>query len=280
MSYRRPSTCSSDSFELIYPPRRSSTSPHNIGHDHLSSDEDQIVWNVMGTPLSSPPSLSDDDFILLNVPPLSPQPSLPRKNSASPTPIASKVEQSNHVERLSSLKPNAPHTHSESTTSPPATPPRKNRRHRGHGSIARQTQSPETSSTPKPAPVRQLATSPSKKKKPAQKRKPDSNKPCPASAAVRHPGGLGARSIVDDISEKGDDPNVISTNLYEQAVRYINWYVLVTALRAWAPKCIFISAVSYLSLWNIRQRTWPSSRPLLSSSVSSHLYRRRRQLPG
>ena len=230
MSPRRPSTESSDSFELISPPRRSSTDSHDVISDDLSSDEDQIVWNVAASPftesVSSPPSLTDDDFILLNVPSLSPPPPFKdSKVSMSTAATGSKKNRLKHNEKDTSPKSEASSPiHSASTNSPPATPSRKTRRHRGHASVDKRSQSPESPSTSKT--TMSHPSSPSKKKKPIEKRnRGNQSKPCPPSSVDWPPRGLGARPVVDDVSERGDDPNVITTTLYEEAVRYINWYV-------------------------------------------------------
>jgi len=227
---RRPSTESSDSFELISPPRRSSTDSHDVISDDLSSDEDQIVWNVTASPftesVSSPPSLTDDDFILLNIPSLSPPPpSKGLKVSMSAAATGSKKTRPKHTEKDTSPKSEASSPiHSASTDSPPTTPSRKTRRHRGHAPVDKRSQPPESPSTSKP--TMSHPSSPSKKKKPIEKRiRGNHSKPCPPSSVDWPPKGLGARPVVDDVSERGDDSNVITTTLYEEAVRYINCFL-------------------------------------------------------
>lgn len=202
MAHRRPSTTSSDSFEIVSP--SSVISYTRVTDDLSSDDEDQIVWGIDSiSSLRSP--LSDEDFILLHGP-LSPQ-SAPEdtRHINSITVTRYRIDGPSVVIEESSTRAPSPAPSSDTDPTPPSSPPPRSRRR----------------NRPKPTPRSPppIIKTPTPKKTKQKDEKKSGSHLLPISP-TDSPNGLGARSIVDDMSEHGDDPAAM---LYEEAVRYINW---------------------------------------------------------
>jgi len=202
MALRRPSTESTDSFEILSPPL--SISSNGI-IDDISSDEEEIVWTISESVASPGSLLSDEDYIVLGGA-FSPPPT----TSIITTTITRRTPSVIIEDSLSTREPTpVPPSDSENTT-PPSSPARNRRKRRGPAQRA----NPPNPSTKKAAPK---PSSPNKK--PAQGKQEHLTVPIvPLNGS---PNGLGARSIVDDVSERSSK----SATLYEEAVRYINCFL-------------------------------------------------------
>lgn len=227
---RRSSLESAQSFELLSPPGGSQVSVFS------NSGDDEIVWSVSSLSLSDRALFSpqSEDFVVL---------STPSVTSSYGTDIQAFIEDD--------LISNPPII-SQPPTPQPHSPSRRNRRRRNcNAQQQRQRPAPRDQASPRsppkssdkkaPPPVQ----SPDKRKKRPEKRNeasPPRDKgkglivvpPVPAFPAK----GLGARSVVDDVSERGDTDSVfgdggteLSSTIYDKAVHYINWCVPFT----WMP---------------------------------------------
>lgn len=190
-----------------------------------SSDDDEIVWSVSDLSASfissqrdprSPDIFSDDDFIVLGQP-----------NHASPTTRSRSLDApSVSTDGLSDVLNNLTIEDSDASsdyssvrpTSQAATPSKRNRRRkaRAAASAPSSAQGPTSPTTPKcnrKAKTASALADPTTPKKSRKKAKPVKVQ----SAAMG--AGLGARPIVDDVSEAGD---ARAASLYDDAVEYIS----------------------------------------------------------
>jgi hypothetical protein len=200
MPLRRPSAESSDSFELLSPPL--STSSNGV-IDDISSDEEEIVWSISESIASPGSVLSDEDYIVLG------DPSEPPPTNTLITTTITRRSPSVIVEDTLSTREPTPVPPSDSDTTPPSSPTRNRNRRRGATQRTTPPNPPAKKSPPK-------ASSP--KKNPVQEKQ--DHLTVPLGLFSRSPNGLGARSVVDDVSERSSGSEI----LYEEAVRYINWY--------------------------------------------------------
>lgn len=216
---RRPSLESAQSFELLSPPSGS----HISGFS--SSGDDEIVWSVSSLSLSDQVLFSprSEDYVVLNKPsaaadmqpfveddlisnppilsqPPTPQPQSPSRRSRKKRNCNAHVQQQSTRGRASPQSPSRP---SDGKAPPsPQSPKRRRKRSEKHNDP----------STPRNKPKGLIAAPP----------------PVPGSPTK----GLGARSVVDDVSERGDDNDSafwdgrseLSPAVYDKAVHYINWY--------------------------------------------------------
>jgi len=220
---RRPSLESAQSFELLSPP-----SGGNISE--FSSDDDEIVWSVSSLTLSDRALLSprSEDYVILGTPSVL---------SSHPSDLQPFIEDD--------LISNPPIL-SQPPTPQPHSPARRNRRRRNCNAHAQQQsnrgQTPVQS--PSKAPDGKAPPSPRspKRRRKRSERRNDTSPPrgkCQSLIVARPvPGsatkGLGARSVVDDVSERGDDNHSAyggggserSPAVYDKAVHYINWCVV------------------------------------------------------
>jgi hypothetical protein len=223
---RRPSLESTQSFEMLSPPSGSQVSVFS------TSDEDEIVWSVSSLSISDRAFFSprSEDYVVL---------STPSVTSSYAADMPAFIED----DLISNLPVPSP-----PPTPQPHSPSRRSRRRRNCS--AHTTQQPargavSPQSAPKPSDKKAPASpqSPKRRGKRPEKRNeaspPSGNckglvvaPPVPRSPTK----GLGARSVVDDVSERGDDNDSVlgdarselTSDVYEKAVRYINWYVLFT----------------------------------------------------
>ena len=228
---RRSSLESAQSFELLSPPSGSHVSVFS------SSDDDEIVWSVSSLSLSDRALFSprSEDYVILS------PPSVTSSYAAEMQPFIEDDLISN------------PPIHSQSPTPQPHSPSRKSRRRRNCN--AQQQQQPTRGQAPpnspsklsdKKAPASPQSQSPKRRKRRSENRNDTSPKgKCQslimAPSTPRSPAkGLGARSVVDDVSERGDDNDTIygdgrsetSSDVYDKAVNYINWYLVVSRVAA------------------------------------------------
>jgi len=226
MMARRSSLQSAQSFELLSPPSGSYVSV-------FSSDDDEIVWSVSSLSLSDGALISprSEDYVVLS------PPSVTSSYAADMRPFIEDDLISN------------PPILSQPPTPQPHSPSRKSRRRRNCNAQQQQQSargqappnSPSKPSDKKPPASPQLQ-SPKRRKRRSENHNdvfPPKGKcqslimapPTPRSPTK----GLGARSVVDDVSERGDDNDTIygdgisesSSTVYDKAVNYINWYVVV-----------------------------------------------------
>jgi len=222
---RRQSLESAQSFELLSPPSGSQVSAFS------SSDDDEIVWSVSSLSLSDRALFSprSEDYVVLSPPSVAPS------HTADMQPFIEDDLISN------------PPILSQPPTPQPHSPSRRSRRKRNCNAHPQQQstrgqtppQSPSKVSDKK-APA--SPQSPKRRKKRSEKR----NDPSPPrgkcqNLTVAPPAqgsltkGLGARSVVDDVSERGADNDSaygggrfeLSSAVYDKAVNYINWCVVV-----------------------------------------------------
>ena len=219
---RRPSLESAQSFELLSPPGGS----HISG---FSSDDDEIVWSVSSLSLSDPSLFSprSEDYVVLGTPSVL---------SSHPSDLQPFIEDD--------LISNPPILSQPPTPQPPS-PSRRNRRKRSCHARAQQqpTRAQTPSQSPSKTPDGKAPPSPQSPKRTRRRseRRNDTSPPggkCQSLIAVPPiPGsatkGLGARSVVDDVSERGDDNDSaygggseVSSAVYDKAVHYINWYAV------------------------------------------------------
>ena len=234
---RRSSLESAQSFELLSPPSGSYVSV-------FSSDDDEIVWSVSSLSLSDRALLSprSEDYVVLS------PPSVTSSYAADMRPFIEDDLISN------------PPILSQPPTPQPHSPSRKSRRRRNcnvQQQPARGQAPPNSPSEPsdKKAPASPQLQSPKRRKRRPENRNdvsPPKGKyqslimapPTPRSPTK----GLGARSVVDDVSERGGDNDTIygdgisesSSAVYDKAVNYINWYVVAprVAARGWGARLI------------------------------------------
>ena len=218
---RRPSLESAQSFELLSPPSGSQVSVFT------SSDDDEIVWSVSSLSLSDPALFSpqSEDFVVL-----------------SPPSVASSYATGTRAFIEDDLISNPPIL-SQPPTPQPHSPPRRNRRRRQCNPHAQQQQHSPRGQTPPQTPSKPsdnkvpTSTSPqsSKQRKKRTEKPNDASPPRAKGPASGSPTqGFAARSIVDDVSERGDDNDSVfggrgselSSAVYDKAVHYINWCVL------------------------------------------------------
>lgn len=217
---RRPSLESAQSFELLSPPSGSQTSVFT------NSDDDEIVWGVSSISLSDRALFSpqSEDFVVLSPPSVA---------SSRSSDIQAFIEDD--------LISNPPILSHPPTPQPRSPPSRRSRRKGSCNQHPTQVQvPPQTSSKPsdKKAPTSTSAQSPKRGKRRPEKRNDASPPrgrdkslvvvpPAPGSPTKR----FADRSVVDDISERGDDNDSIfgdgnielTSAVYNKAVRYINW---------------------------------------------------------
>lgn len=218
---RRPSLESAQSFELLSPPRGSRVSTFS------SSDDDEIVWGVSSLSLSDRALFSprSDDFVVL-----------------SPPSVASSYAINSNAFIEDDLISNPPIL-SQPPTPQPHSPSRRSRRRKNCN--AQQQRPPARGQAPPQSPSK-----PSGKKAPASPPSPKGrrrfekrDKTSPAQTKSKGlitgpplPGsptkGLGARSVVDDVSERGENDSAfgdtgseLSSAVYEKAVHYINCFL-------------------------------------------------------
>jgi hypothetical protein len=224
---RRPSLESTQSFELVSPPSGGQPSVF------ASSDDDEIVWGISSVSLSDRALFSprSEDFVVLSPPSVA---------SSYATDVPAFIEDD--------LISNPP------ILSQPPTPQPHRRDRRRHCNVhAKQQRQPTTRGQTPP----QIPSKPSDKKAPTSTspQSPKRGKRCSGkrndtsllrdkdkSLIVAPPAprsttkGFAARSVVDDVSERGDDNDSIfgdgrsefSSAVYDKAVHYINWCVLTT----------------------------------------------------
>jgi hypothetical protein len=224
---RRQSLESAQSFEFLSPPSGSQIS-------EFSSGDDEIVWGVSSLSLNDRVLFSprSEDYVVL---------SPPSVISSHATGLRPFIEDD--------LISNPP-IFSQPPTPQPHSPSRRNRKKRNCNAHAQQQskraqappQSPLKPSDGKAPPSPQ---SPKRRRKRSEKRNdasPPGGKCQSLVVAPPAPGptkGLGARSIVDDVSERGDDNDSahgseLSSNVYDKAVQYINWCVVSPVCRSGA----------------------------------------------
>ena len=224
---RRPSLESAQSFELLSPPSGSNASVFS------ASADDEIVWSVSSLSLSDRALISprSEDFVVLSPP-----------SVASSYAVDAFIED-DLISNLAIL--------SQPPTPQPHSPQRRSRKKRSCTAHAQQQpargQAPSRSPS-KPSENKAPASPQSPKRR--RKRSEKSNDATPTRSkgkglAIAPPvlgsptKGLGARSVVDDVSERGDDNDSIfgdgkpelSSLVYDKAVHYINWCVLFVAVR-------------------------------------------------
>ena len=221
---RRPSLESAQSFEFLFPPSGSYVS-------EFSTDDDEIVWSVSSLSLSDRALFSprSEDYVILSP-------------ASVVSPRAADMQPFIEDDLISN-----PPILSQPPTPQPHSPSRRSRRKRSchahaqqpvRGQVTPQIQSPSKAPDGK-APV--SPQSPKRRRKRSEKRNdtsPPRGKCQNLIVAPPAPGsptkGLGARSVVDDISERGGDNDSVygdgrsepSSAVYDKAVHYINWCVV------------------------------------------------------
>jgi len=224
---RRQSLESVQSFELLSPPSGSHVSAFTS-----SDDDDEIVWSVASLSLSDRALFSprSEDYVVLSPP------------SVTSSSYAADVQLFIEDDLISN-----PPIFSQPSTPQPSSPPlRSSRRNRNCNAHAQQqpTRGQASPIPSKPSDKKPPASSPSpKRRRRRSEKRTDTSPPrgksqnlIVAPLTPRNPTkGLGARSVVDDISERGDDNDSIygggrselSSAVYDKAVHYINRYVAV-----------------------------------------------------
>ena len=187
-----------------------------------SSSDDEIVWSVSDLSASfissqrdprSPDIFSDDDFIVLGQRNRAGASATSRSSDAPSLSADGLSDVLNDLAIDDSSDTNSDYS-SVRPTSQAATPSRRSRRRRPRAAAS--TPSPAQEPTTPATPKQPKKASPKKSKKKAKAAKPQ---PQPAATEA----GLGARPIVDDVSEAGD---VKTGLLYDDAVAYISSSVL------------------------------------------------------
>ena len=223
---RRPSLESAQSFELLSPPSGSHVSVLSS-----SDDDDEIVWSVSSLSLSDRALFSprSEDYVVLS------PPSVAASRATEPF-----IEDDLISNPPILSQPPTPQPHSPSRRS------RKKRKCNAHAQQqpARGKASPNNPSNPsdKKAPAGPQPLTPKRRRRRSEKREdaPTPKGECRgliiAPLTPRTPTkGLGTRSVVDDVSERGDDNDLLygdgrsemSSAIYDKAVHYINWYAVV-----------------------------------------------------
>ena len=219
---RRPSLDSTQSFELLSPPSGSQLS-------EFSSDDEEIVWSVSSLSLSDRALFSprSEEYVILGTPSVI---------SSHPSDLQPFIED----DLISN-----PSILSQPPTPQPYSPSRRNRRRRNCNAHAQQqpTRGQTPSQSPSKAPDGKAQPSPQspKRRRRRSERRNDTSPPrgkCQSlvvapSFMCSATKGLGARSVVDDVSERGDDNDSTfgdgrspsSSVVYDKAVHYINWCV-------------------------------------------------------
>jgi len=230
---RRSSLESVQSFEILSPPSGSRVSVFS------SSDDEEIVWSISSLSLSDKAlfSSSSDDYVVLS------PPSVTSSYAADMQPFIEDDLISN------------PPIPSQPPTPQPHSPLRRSRKKRNCNAHAQQQPArgqASPNSPSKPSDKKASATPQPKSPKKRKGRSENRNSASPpkgkcqslvvAPPTPRSPTkGLGARSVVDDFSERGDDNDTIyedggselSPAVYDRAVNYINRYVVVPRAAAW-----------------------------------------------
>lgn len=229
---RRPSLESAQSFELLSPPSGSHVSVLS------SSSDDEIVWGVSSLSLSDRALFSpcSEDYVVLS------PPSVAASRATDAQPFIEDDLISN------------PPILSQPPTPQPHSPSRRSRRKRRCDAHAQQqpargkapTNGPSNPSGKK-APATSQPLTPKRKGRRSEKRNdaPPPRGECQGLIIApltprAHTKGLGARSVVDDVSERGDDNDLVcgdgrsemSSAIYDKAVHYINWYAAVPCATA------------------------------------------------
>ena len=222
---RRPSLESAQSFELLSTPSGSHVSVLS------SSDDDEIVWSVSSLSLSDRALFSprSEDYVVLS------PPSVAASRATDVQPFIEDDLISN------------PPILSQPPTPQPHSPSRRSRRKRKCNAHAQQQpaggKAPPNSSPSNPsdkkAPAGPQPLTPRRRRRRSEKRddaappKGECRGLVVAPLTPRTPTkGLGARSVVDDVSERGDDNDLMygdgasemASAIYDKAVHYINWY--------------------------------------------------------
>ena len=221
---RRPSLESAQSFELLSPPSGSQLS-------EFSSDDDEIVWGVSSLSLSDRALFSprSEDYVILGTPSVI---------SSHPSDLQPFIEDDLISNPPILSQPPTPQPHSPSRRS------KKRRNCHAHAHAQQQSSRSQTpSQSPSKAPDGKAQPPPQSPRRRRRSEKPNDTSPprgkCQSLImAPPVPGfatkGLGARSVVDDVSERGDDNDSAfgggrleaSSVLYDKAVHYINWCVV------------------------------------------------------
>jgi len=222
---RRPSLESAKSFEFLSPQSGS----HISGFS--SSDDDEIVWSVSSLSLSDRALSSprSEDYVVLS------PPSVISSHAAD---MQSFIED----DLISN-----PSILSQPPTPQPYSPPpsRKSRRKRncnpqGQQHLTRGQASPRSPSKPSDGKAPASPQSPKRRRKRSDKYNDPSTPRAKCQSLIAAPPvpsfpakGLGARSVVDDVSERGDDSDSVcgdrrselSSAVYDKAVHYINCFL-------------------------------------------------------
>ncbi|KAJ7098095.1 hypothetical protein B0H15DRAFT_945617 [Mycena belliarum] len=223
------------SFDMVSPRSRSSTTSHFFDFD--GSDDDEIVWSVnlseeslSSSGESSPSLASDDDFVVLS------RPRSPRRSDArEPTPttvtpdgastLASDLGHLSFSHVSASIRRRKKAAAANLQGAGAVSSNRKTRK--SQASVSHSPSPPPTPTTPVPGRSSSVATLRTSSPAGKQGRKSQQNKARPA-AVVR---GLGARPIVDDISEQADsasergDIDLVLPSMYETAASCINSFL-------------------------------------------------------
>jgi hypothetical protein len=222
MMARRPSLESTQSFELLSPP--------SGGHTSESFSDDEIVWSVSSLSLNDRAFFSprSEDYVILSP-------------SSVLSPHAADLQPFIEDDLISN-----PPIFSQPPTPQPHSPSRKSRRRRNCNAHAQQQSArgqapPQSPSKVSDGKAPASPQSPKKKKKRSERRNdvsPPGGRSMAVVVAPPAPGpakGLGARSVVDDVSERGDDNDSayggarseLASAVYDRAVHYINWCVVL-----------------------------------------------------
>lgn len=232
---RRPSLESTQSFELLSPPSGGQISAFT------NSDDDEIVWGISSLSFSDRALFSprSEDFVVL-----------------SPPSVASSYTMDVQAFIEDDLISNPPVLGQPPTPQPHS--PRRNRRRR-NCSVQLQQQSTRGQAPPQPPskPADKKAQSSTSQQSQSQRKRrsgkrndtsPPRGNGKRVIVAPRASGppakGFAARSVVDDVSEGGDDNDSIfldggfefSSAVYDKAVRYINGCVLSLRCRLWSKR--------------------------------------------
>jgi len=220
---RRPSLESAQSFELLSPPSGSQVSVF------ANSDDDEIVWGISSLSLSDRALFSprSEDFVVLS----------PRSVVSSyATDIQAFIEDDLISNPPIFSQPPTPHLHP---------PPRRNRGKKSCNAQQQPTRSRVALQTPSKPSCPKVPTSTSPQSPKRRKKRPENNSDASpprgkGSSLIAVPPtsgspskGFAARSVVDDVSERGDDNDSIfgdgrsqsSSAVYDKAVHYINCFL-------------------------------------------------------
>lgn len=221
---RRSSLESAQSFELLSPPEGSQFSVFS------TSDDEEIVWGISSLSLSDQALFSprSEDFVVL-----------------SPTSVVSSYATDIQAFIEDDLISNPPIL-SQPPTPQPHSPSRRNRRRRYCNAQQQPTRGqPSPRTPPKSADKKAPAStqSPEKRRRRSEEHNDASLPRSKEKGLITVPPvqgfparGLGARSVVDDVSERGDGNDSVfgdggtelSSAVYDKAVHYIDWCVPFT----------------------------------------------------